>query len=82
MKAADGGGGNLKDGFYGSLELSELEGADRYLHVRYNQQNQSEAPVVIRASIQNRYDEGTKLVVQTDMRMFLFFDINTGNRIL
>ncbi len=75
-------GSRLEDGFYGTLELTELVGADRYLHVRYNHLNKSEAPVVIRASIRDRLDEGTKLTVRADMNMFLFFDINTGERIL
>ncbi|MBN1778360.1 MAG: sn-glycerol-3-phosphate ABC transporter ATP-binding protein UgpC [Clostridiales bacterium] len=81
-KAVNGKGKNMENGFYGTLELSELVGADRYLHVRYNQQNRSEAPVVIRASIHDRYDEGTRLLVQADMNMLLFFDINSGKRIL
>jgi multiple sugar transport system ATP-binding protein len=71
-----------ENGFFGLLEYSELVGADRYLHVRYNQLNKTEEPVVVRASIHDRFDEGTRLSVAPNMESFLFFDVNSGERIV
>ncbi len=70
------------DTFPGELELSELVGADRYLHVRYNTINRTEAPVIVRATVHDRYDAGERLFIKADMKMFLFFDVNTGERIV
>lgn len=82
VRPATEGEKRSEDGFFGLLELSELVGADRYLHVRYNQLNKNEAPVVVRASIHDRFSEGTRLRIQPNMDSFLFFDVNTGERIV
>ena len=71
-----------EDGFFGLLEYSELVGADRYLHVRYNQLNKNEEPVIVRASIHDRFDEGMRLSVAPNLESFLFFDVNSGERIV
>ena len=68
--------------FRGELEISELVGADRYLHIRYNLVNRGEAPVIVRASVRDRCTPGDRLTVYADMNMFLFFDVNTGERIV
>ena len=68
--------------FAGTLELSELVGADRFLHLRYDSTDVLVPPVIVRGSVRDRYPEGTKLWITADMSMFLFFDYNTSMRII
>jgi len=68
--------------FTATLELSELVGADRYLHLIYDPLDALVPPVVVRGSVHDRFDVGTKLWVTADMNMFLFFDNNTSERIV
>ena len=75
-------GERTENTFRGEMEISELVGADRYLHIRYNTVNRSEAPVIVRVSGREKYAPGDALSVGADMKMFLFFDVNTGERIL
>ena len=70
------------DYFTGTLELSELVGADRFLHLRYDENDTLVAPVIVRGSVRDKYDPGTKLWITADMGMFLFFDVNTSMRIV
>ena len=75
------GGGDETQVFSGRQELSELVGADRYLHIKYDEVNKLTDPVVVRASVHDKYETGTRLRIKADMKMFLFFDNNTGKRI-
>ena len=68
--------------FPGEVDITELVGADRYVHVRYNLVNRNDTPVIVRASVRNRFTPGEKIFVRADMNMFLFFDVNTGMRIV
>ena len=70
-----------KNHFAGTLELSELVGADRFLHLRYDTTDVLVPPVVVRGSVKDKYPAGTTLWVTADMGMFLFFDLNTSMRI-
>ena len=66
----------------GQLELSELVGADRFLHLRYDHLDPLAPIVIARGSVHDRYPIGTKLWVKADMKMFLFFDNNSDMRIV
>ncbi len=68
--------------FTATLELSELVGADRYLHLRYDTQDMLVPPVIVRGTVHDRFAVGTKLWVTADMNMFLFFDNNSDKRIV
>jgi len=68
--------------FTATLELSELVGADRFLHLRYDHLDALVPPVIVRGSVHDRYPIGTKLWVTADMKMFLFFDNNSDMRIV
>ena len=68
--------------FTATLELSELVGADRYLHLRYDHLDALVPPVIVRGTVHDRYPIGTKLWVTADMKMFLFFDNNSDMRIV
>ena len=68
--------------FTGTLELSELVGADRFLHLRYDPYDMLVPPVIVRGKVQNKYAPGTKLWITADMNMFIFFDNNTSQRIV
>ena len=68
--------------FAGTLELSELVGADRFLHLRYDHLDALVPPVIVRGSVLDRYAVGAKLWIRPNMGMFLFFDNNTSNRIV
>ena len=68
--------------FTATLELSELVGADRFLHLRYDHLDNLVPPVIVRGSVHDRYPIGTKLWVTADMKMFLFFDNNSDMRIV
>ncbi len=68
--------------FTATLELSELVGADRFLHLRYDNLDALVPPVIVRGSVHDRYPIGTKLWVSADMKMFLFFDNNSDMRIV
>lgn len=70
------------DHFTATLELSELVGADRFLHLRYDHLDALVPPVIVRGSVHDRYPIGTKLWVTADMNMFLFFDNNSDMRIV
>ena len=65
----------------GELELSELVGADRFLHLRYDANDTLVPPVIVRGSVRDRFPVGTKLWIGADMNMFLFFDVNSSERI-
>ncbi len=67
--------------FAGTLELSELVGADRFLHLRYDHTDALVPPVIVRGSVRDRYPAGTRLWIAADMSMFLFFNVNTSERI-
>ena len=67
--------------FAGTLELSELVGADRFLHLRYDANDTLVPPVIVRGSVRDRFPVGTKLWIGADMNMFLFFDVNSSERI-
>ena len=68
--------------FTATLELSELVGADRFLHLRYDHLDTLVPPVIVRGSVHDRYPIGTKLWVTADMKMFLYFDNNSDMRIV
>ena len=68
--------------FRGEMEISELVGADRFLHLRYDPTDALVPPVVVRGSVRDRYPVGEKLWITADMNMFLFFDNNTSTRII
>ena len=63
--------------FRAELDITELVGADRYVHARISPQDTA----IIRTSADNRFKSGEKLVISADMKRFLFFDSNTGERI-
>lgn len=67
--------------FYGTLEVSELVGADRYLHIKYDHTNINVPNILVNGSVRDKFPLGMKLTVEADMSMFLFFDINTSMRV-
>ena len=76
------GGERPENCFAGTLELSELVGADRFLHLRYDHLDALVPPVIVRGSVMDRYPLGTRLWIRANMGMFLFFDHNTSKRII
>ena len=70
------------DCFTATLELSELVGADRFLHLRYDHLDPLAPIVIARGTVHDRYPIGAKLWVKADMKMFLFFDNNSDMRIV
>ncbi|MBP1996837.1 ABC transporter ATP-binding protein [Paenibacillus eucommiae] len=62
----------------GIHKLSELMGADRYLYLDIKHPN----PLIVRTDPRNVYDENTKMRVAIDMHKALFFDRNSGVRLI
>ncbi|MNI92638.1 hypothetical protein D3C73_1504570 [compost metagenome] len=58
--------------------FSELMGADRFIYLDIgNQMN-----LIVRVNPRNYYDDDTKVEVAIDMNKALFFDKNTGSRLI
>jgi len=66
------------DSFTGKVEVTELVGADRHVHVDLG----SAGRIVVRTAAERRFREGEVVCVNANMDQFLFFDLNTGNRLL
>ncbi|WP_248926837.1 ABC transporter ATP-binding protein [Paenibacillus hamazuiensis] len=60
----------------GVHKISELMGADRFLHLDIGQ----ERMLVVRANPRYHYDEDDKIQVAVDMSKALFFHVETGER--
>lgn len=58
--------------------LSELMGADRFLYLDIG----GKTNLVVRVNPRNIYDEDTKIEVVVDMNKVLFFDRDTGDRLI
>ncbi|MFK7695624.1 ABC transporter ATP-binding protein [Paenibacillus sp. HJGM_3] len=58
--------------------LSELMGADRYAYLDIG----NKTNLVVRVHPRNMYDEDTKLEVAVDMSKALYFDVDTGARLI
>jgi multiple sugar transport system ATP-binding protein len=58
--------------------LSELMGADRYAYLDIG----SKTNMVVRVNPRNMFDEDTKIEVAIDMNKALYFDTDTGARLI
>ncbi len=74
---ADEGGPMGKTSFRATVDLSELVGADRYVHAQFG----VNSTVVVRTSSDRQFKLGAPLIVTPSMKHFNFFDCNTGARI-
>ncbi|MFD0717346.1 ABC transporter ATP-binding protein [Paenibacillus sp. GCM10027626] len=63
--------------FVGTVDVTELIGADRHVHVDLGKTG----TVVVRTGAETRFREGDTVTVKANMDKFLFFDPNTGCRI-
>lgn len=62
--------------FSGTVEFSELMGADRYVHLKVGGET-----VISRVNPRYRFQEGESIQVTADMNNALFFDRSTGERV-
>lgn len=62
----------------GIHKFSELMGADRFLHLDIG----NNTDLVVRVSPRNHYNDDTKLTVAVDMHKSLFFNRDTGERLI
>lgn len=60
----------------GEVEVIELIGADRYVYVRCGKD-----AVTVRCPMRERYEIGEKVLIQMDMNMLWFFDLDSSERI-
>jgi multiple sugar transport system ATP-binding protein len=71
------------DAFPGAIipgvhKISELMGADRFLYLDIG----NKVNLVVRTNPRNSYDEDTKVSVAVDMHKVLYFDRDTGQRLI
>jgi multiple sugar transport system ATP-binding protein len=64
--------------FKGKVEVTELIGADRHVHLEIAGQGK----VVVRTAASNHFKDGELVTVRVNMEKFLFFDRNSGVRIV
>jgi len=62
----------------GIHKVSELMGADRFLHLDIGTSNN----LIVRANPRHYFDDDVRVSVAMDMSKSLFFDVNTGQRLV
>ncbi|WP_409344726.1 ABC transporter ATP-binding protein [Paenibacillus sp. MBLB4367] len=73
-RGASAGGDNA---FTGKVEVTELIGADRHVHVDLG----NAGSVIVRTGAETRFSEGENVTLSVNLDKLLFFDPNTGTRI-
>jgi multiple sugar transport system ATP-binding protein len=71
--------GEVLDGkiIQGTVEVTELVGADRYVYLKVGKDE-----VVARVDARQKYESGSSVLLSFEMNCLLFFDFNTGTRIV
>ena len=73
------GEGRKENEFSADVDIAELVGADRYVHLNIGQKLREN--LVARVPAKQNFASGSKVLGQMDMSSFHFFDINTEMRI-
>lgn len=69
---------NLDCTFKGTVDATELIGADKYVYISAGGREQ----VIVRTPAKEKYEDGEAVAVSVDMDRFLYFNRNTGIRII